>query len=262
MRGERGKFLLEVSLPTRRAGGCAFAAAQQFLEFRPAILAQIFVDGHVMSILETVIGRVLFFLAGSVGAMAQGTVPKHAAAEYAVHVEGPVTFGAEYLVHSVPLEKGVLLASEYLVVEVAVFPATHGQVDAHAGDFALRINGKQTLLPESAGMAGASMKYPEWQDQRRVEASVGNDTGSVTLGGPQDIERFPGDPRSKGNAGMDAAPTERVDRAVARLALPEGPTSNPVSGYLYFPFRGKTTKIRTIELYYKGKAGEATLKFY
>lgn len=90
------------------------------------------------------------------------------------------------------------------------------------------------------------------------------------------MERFPGDPRpgrtrlpapSKApppdyGAGVDREEPLRADEAVAESALREGEASGPFSGYLYFPFKGKTKSIRSLELLYQGPAGSATLRLH
>ena len=45
-----------------------------------------------------------------------------------------------------------------------------------------------------------------------------------------------------------------------RIALPEGEQLLPVSGLIFFPFRGKTKSIKLAELLYEGPAGKAALK--
>ena len=86
--------------------------------------------------------------------------PRDKASDYPEHVKlADREIGVEYLVHSVPVERGVLLASDYLVVEVAVFPLTLAGVTVSSSQFTLRINGKKTpVYPQSTGMVAASMK--------------------------------------------------------------------------------------------------------
>ena len=59
-------------------------------------------------------------------------------------------------------------------------------------------------------------------------------------------------------------PAEPVEVSIARSALPEGPTHGPVSGYLFFAFKGKTKSIRSLELLYSSPDGsrEATLRLF
>jgi hypothetical protein len=54
----------------------------------------------------------------------------------------------------------------------------------------------------------------------------------------------------------------RAEDVVAATAFPDGNVHGPVSGYLYFPYAGKTQKIKSLELLYSGAAGELTLKLF
>src|SRR6185295_2541155 len=115
-----------------------------------------------------------------------------------------------------------------------------------------------------------SLKYPDWERRKsmEVQASVGAD---VIVGRPQTVERFPGDPRPRQSrlprapqapepdprSGSARQEPVNVSDVIAATALPEGMTASPVSGYLYFRYRGKTKSIKSLELVYQGKAGSA-----
>jgi hypothetical protein len=45
-----------------------------------------------------------------------------------------------------------------------------------------------------------------------------------------------------------------------RSSLPEGDRALPEAGLMFFEYRGKTQNIRSLELFYDGPAGKATLK--
>jgi hypothetical protein len=125
--------------------------------------------------------------------------------------------------------------------------------------FVLRINGKEKLMAQTPGMVGAALKYPDWQYERGVRMAA----GPVIIGRPAPVERFPGDnrpaqsripgpvPRAPTDAGSGAATAEPEDPAevVNLTSLPEGPRRQPVSGYVFFPWQGKLTKIKTVELH-------------
>jgi len=78
--------------------------------------------------------------------------------------------GAEYLVHSIPAEKGDYFAKEYLVVEVAIFPVTKNSLKISSGHFTLGINRKSTLSAQSAGTVAAALKYPDWEQRPQMTA--------------------------------------------------------------------------------------------
>jgi hypothetical protein len=47
---------------------------------------------------------------------------------------------------------------------------------------------------------------------------------------------------------------------VVDMALPEGDRVLPVSGYLYFPWKGKPKSLKSVELVYQGQGSAVTLK--
>ena len=192
-----------------------------------------------------------------------GTEPKARPEDYPVHTRaGDLGIGAEYMVQSISTPKASFIAKDYLVVEVGVFPPRTGEM-IRASAFTLRVNGaKQELLTQTPGIVAASMKYEDWSRQRGVVAQAG-----PIIIGPRTTGRFPGDNREqipRNPAPTDAAPEverETVDPsdAVDAAALSEGPARQPRSGYLYFPFTGKLTKIKTVELIYRPESSEAVV---
>jgi hypothetical protein len=116
-------------------------------------------------------------------------------------------------------------------------------------------------------MVAASLKYPDWSRRPQAVAQA----GPIVIGPPQPVERFPGDSRparSRIPGQIPRVPTkqdtgveeEQVDvtEEVLRAALPEGPARGPVSGYLFFPWRGNPAKIRSVELIYRPESGAPT----
>ena len=204
----------------------------------------------------------------------QGTVTREKPADYPVRADLPkMLLAAEYLVHSMSTPKGVIFVQDYLVVEVAAYPKSKASLTWASGEFTLKINGRgHALFSQSPGMVAASLKYPDWQQRptATVEAGVGD--GSVIMGRPPAVGRFPGDPT--GNRRLprprapepetptgEAAPPEMpISETCQRLALPEGAIAGPVSGYLFFPYSGKIKAIRSLELLYEATDGtQATL---
>ena len=198
----------------------------------------------------------------------QGTTPKVKAEEYPVHgAAGAVTLGADYTVHSLSLAGDLFIAPDYLVVEVALYGKADEKFEVNAGRFTLRVNGKKSvLLPQSPGMVAASIKYADWEMRRGVEMSAGVGDADVVLGRPRPTERFPGDPRpgqerlpqppqapeQENRSGMEKQAKVKPEDAVVAAALPEGTVRGPVSGYLYFAYKGKAGKIKSLELLYDG----------
>jgi hypothetical protein len=200
---------------------------------------------------------------------AQGTTPKASSSGYPVQARiGSTGYGVEYMVRTIGFDSQTFIAEDYLVVEIAIFPDKGTTTSVDMRNFTLRLNGKKSpLLAQTPGIVGASLKYPDWNRQTGVIATAGAGDRGVILGRPTQVERFPGDPRPSQRRlprGPEAPTVERpeqepIDYAalVVKLALPEGgPIKYPVSGYLYFPHRGKLESIRKVELLINGGAGE------
>src|SRR5688572_29343828 len=98
----------------------------------------------------------------SIEASPQGTTAKPKASEYPVHQKTPdVEIGAEYMVRSFGADQ-LLLADDFLVVEVAIYPADRDGFKIDTRQFTMRINSrKQVLFPQSPGMVAASLKYSD-----------------------------------------------------------------------------------------------------
>jgi hypothetical protein len=194
-----------------------------------------------------------------VEASAQGTTVKPKASEYPVHQKmADAEIGAEYMVRSFGGDQ-LLLADDFLVVEVAVYPSDREGVQIDARKFTLRLNGKkQVLFAQAPGMVAASLKYPDWQ--RRPQMTLGGGMGDrgVIIGGPPSVGRFPGDRRAESRlpappqAPSSTSPVSEepvdISELIQRVSLPEGTVKLPVSGYLFFPYTGKLKSLKTVEL--------------
>ena len=130
---------------------------------------------------------------------AEGTQPKASAAEYPVQaISGNLTIGAEYMVHSFGGGEQMYLAERYLVVEVALFPPKGESVTADATKFALRVNGKKTLLyPQSPALVASHLNQREWETTRRVEADLGVAGVNIGLGHPEQRDPATGVPTGR-----------------------------------------------------------------
>jgi hypothetical protein len=190
--------------------------------------------------------RYLAWLCAAGLAFAQGTEPKAKASEYEVHATAKgVDVGAEYMVYSISANDRMLLVENHLVVEVALFPPKRGLVTASSGEFTLRVDGKM-LRPVTAQMVVMAMQRSAWGYPR----------------GPQDPSqqpfptgrgRMPAPPRAPApddRSGLPAAEPVRLDEVIVKTALPEGEFRGAISGYLYFPFTAKASKIKSVELHY------------
>lgn len=188
----------------------------------------------------------------------EGTVTKAKPSDYPVHVRTPeVTIAADFMVRTVVAPARTVSLKDYLVVEVALYPEFGKEVLASMGRFQLRINASKGLLyPQTAGMVAASLRYPDWERHRGVVAEA----GPVIIGRPPATARFPGDPTPLPrtplppvSGGPASAPAEAVrdEEIITDLALRESRVTLPVSGYLYFAYRGKAEKLRSVELLFE-----------
>jgi hypothetical protein len=200
---------------------------------------------------------------------AQGTPPKSKAADYSVHVQmDAVTLAAEYMVHSLPTPQGTLIASDYLVVEVAFFGPSFSRLKMSPDNFTLRINGKgDPLSTELPGMVVRSIKNPAESARPALTGtgSVGVGDGTVSVGPRPPPSQFPGDGNDRNSSGQPinrtAAQMEgSIEYRVQNATLPEGEKSLPRSGLLYFYYRGKIKNIHSLDLFYDGAMGKSSLK--
>jgi hypothetical protein len=199
--------------------------------------------------------------------LAQNSPPRSKPADYPAHVTLPgMEIAAEYLLHSIPTEKGFYFTKEYLVVDVAVFRNVTENFKISSGQFTLRMNhGQSVLSPDSPGTVAASLKYPDWEQRPNLAAQA----GPVIIGAPPAVGRFPGDHRDTqpmpppvkqepDPSGAETEPAKSIEQLIALAALSEGHPGNAVKGCVFFRFRGKTKSIRSLELVYD--AGESRPK--
>lgn len=193
--------------------------------------------------------------------------PRTKPADYPVQTQlGTVTLAAEYLVHSLPTPQGTLVANDYLIVEVAFFGPSFSRLKMSPDNFTLRINGKGSgLTTEPAGMVASSIKFPSARPHLETSGTVGAGDGTVTVGPRAPQSRFPGDGNDRNPAGQPVTvksveEENSLDHRVQNASLPEGEHSLPRSGLLYFFYRGKIKNIHSLDLYYEGTMGKATLK--
>jgi hypothetical protein len=197
-----------------------------------------------------------------------GTTPKSSEQEYPARAKlDKLSIGAEYLVHSFSGGRQMFIAKDYLVVEVALFPAIGQSLPVSAGDFSLRVNDrKQALSPQAPEIVANELKYP---DPNAGGPHPMAQLGPIVLGQPRPAERFPGDPDARSGPvprtpddspdGLDKEPPVTAEELVVQAALPEGEHHGPTSGFLYFPYRGKISHIHSLDLVFTGPAGTSAL---
>jgi hypothetical protein len=198
----------------------------------------------------------------SVVAAAYAAEPRPTPAEYPVHADSAdATIAADYMVHSVPTEEGMVFARHYLVVDIGVFPHKGSAATIADTNFRLIVNGRSVGNPDSPGMVAAGIEYPDWEWNRRLEGIA--QAGPVVVA-PQQPARFPGDPTAThplpqpqpDDTGAPRAEHLSIDDLIAHARLPEGAFRKPVGGALCFHYEGKPKKIRTLELVWEPPAGQ------
>ncbi len=193
-------------------------------------------------------------------AFGQGTEPKPKPEEYDAHAASRAAqVGAEFMVHSFSGDDQTFIVEDFLVVEVALYPPKNSAVTVATADFALRVNGKR-IAPVSPQFAASMMNRPEWSSRPNLEAGGGMGNIGVILGRPVPGQT-PGGPPNTGprpprapdpadRSGLDKPEPVSATDLLIRTALPEGSFKGPVSGFLYFPWKGKPKSIKNLDLLY------------
>jgi hypothetical protein len=182
-----------------------------------------------------------------------GIPPRAAPSDYPVQGKaGNVTIAAEFKGHFLPTAEGTLTTEDFVAVEIGMFGAPNAKLTLSVGDFSLRINGKKNPLPsQSYILTASSLKDPEWEPPTPPPSK--NKTSFSGGGGGQN-DNTPPPPVH--------VPVETRRGWVARVqkaSLAEGDRPLPQAGLIYFPYRGQEKNIDSIELTYKGPAGQTTL---
>jgi hypothetical protein len=181
-----------------------------------------------------------------------GLPPRTAATEYPAHAQvGSVTIGAEFAGHSVPRPDDPLSTEDFVVVEAGLFGSPGARLTLATDDWSLRVNGKKVPLPSQPFVVVASsLRDPQWVNpdeaaQKKSKSSFG--TGGGQTDSTPLIVHIPIE--------LQRSMTQYIEKN----QMPEGDRPLPQAGLLFFPYRGKTKGIRSLQLIYSGPAGKATL---
>ena len=203
----------------------------------------------------------ILFIAAMGQATDPGVPPRGSSADYAVHAEADTATIAAEIVPAKRVEKifSPEIARQYVVIEVAIFPANGLSFEVHNSDFALRTGPHTTR-------ADRPMDVAPWEETRRgihspVDVTV--DAGVIyqrsddpVYGRRQGVGTYSGvGVNTPGQDPPPPPPDPRLDpRALAdkaqRFALPEGVVKSATAGYVYFPRYEKKKKTDSIELKY------------
>jgi hypothetical protein len=185
---------------------------------------------------------------------------------------GAIAAPADQVKKTLPEEIG----KRYIVVEVAVYPQDGSTVDVASLDFALKFDPDDVRYPSTPREVASLWKENEPSLPNRgvevhgetgVTYSRGHDP--VTGRGTRGWSTYDGVAVSKG-APPDAPPPDAppppppydpyaAEARVREKALPEGQTSQPVAGYLYFSRPAKNHKNAALELRYSKDGDVVTL---
>lgn len=190
-------------------------------------------------------------------AKAQGLPARATPADYATQGKvGTVMIGAEFTGHGIPNAQQPLNSEDYVAVEVGLFGAAGERLTIGATDFSLRINGKKDLLPNQPwGLVAKGVRDLEWVSPDAVPGDA-KSKGSMSggAGGSQGANNPPPLPPK-----VPIVTLRGWQLAVRNAALAQGDRALPQAGLIYFPYRGKVTSIRSLELIYEGPAGTGTI---
>jgi hypothetical protein len=180
----------------------------------------------------------------------QGIPPRTAPADYQYHAQaGNLTVAAEFTGHSVGTPEGPLTTEDYVVFEVAVYGPAGARTTLAARDFSLRFPAKKPIMAQPYGLVVPTLKDFQLEptaSEQKSKTSVGTGGQSESSSTPAPFKVPPEIRRSWG---------QRLQKA----SLEEGDRALPQAGLIYFPYRGKTEKIQSMELVYTGPSGQCTL---
>lgn len=170
---------------------------------------------------------------------------------------GSYVIGADFHGHAVPTTIAALNNEDFVSVEVGLYGPKGAKLQIAIEDFSLRINGKKLVHSVPYGMLLPNIKDPEYEAPEAIEAKKAKKEGgggtSIGTGGnsqgndPPPVIHIP--------IGKQRAMAQQVQRA----SVPLGERALPVAGLIFFPYRGKTQNIESIELIYNGAAGKVTM---
>ncbi|MFL6414133.1 MAG: hypothetical protein ACJ74Y_00465 [Bryobacteraceae bacterium] len=183
---------------------------------------------------------------------AEGVPARSSPADYQTQAKaGDITIAADFMGHSVPTPEATLLTDDYIVIETAFFGPRGSKLQLSVDDFSLRINGKKKpLSSQPSELVFKSLKDPEWVPPEQKEKK-----SKTSFGGGGDTDSSSTQLPPKVPIELRRTMSQRVEKA----SLPLGERPLPQAGLIFFDFHGKVVGIRSLELVYKGPAGEATL---
>jgi hypothetical protein len=227
-------------------------------------------------------------------ASAPGIRPRADANSYPVHQERPDYSIGAALIPAAQVKKmfaANLNHAGYVVVEIGVFPAAGKDVDLFPTDFtlwagensaALRAVDGDTIaeiltgkddpprarsphdINTSVGVGIGHVSYPDPVTGRRTGGTVTETSAGVGVGGPAPMPCRGYDCDTTMPAPMPPQRSsihtrQAIGQELWAKSLPDGKTSEPVAGYLYFPKPQGKAKDASWELRYEPPSGRTKL---
>ena len=212
----------------------------------------------------------MFAILCAVCAAYAGTEPRAKPADYAHHAEigGGVALGADFHGRGVSGPGGGVLLKNYVVVEAAVFQPSGSKIAVSVGQFWLKFDNRPPILAASPGEVAMQLRLGDFEGPQQ-SATVQMGPAVIAIDRPRGEERFPGDPMPGGRQrtpkppgsqeSKETPPAEEPWDFLKRVAIDEGESGGTRSGMIYFRWREKLTKAKSIVLIYDGPAGRITL---
>lgn len=162
--------------------------------------------------------------------------------------------------------------SQYVVLEVGLFPAANQTIDVNSGDFSLRVGAQGDIVraanPHAMAAANQRKNSPPPARGRDITlyptATVGVATGPDPVTGQRRRGVYtetgvgvgigdPGYPQPP-RPGSTDRDREVMNQELSDKMLPDGPSDAPVAGYLYFRIPPKA-RTSALELQYTAPSG-------
>ena len=225
--------------------------------------------------------RLAFVSAAAMGLLADGGAgirPRASAADYSAHeTTGGMTVAASVVPRNQVRKffAADLNGGGYLVVEVAIYPGAGHEPEIHADDFLLQVGANSETVRAVTPRAIVSSlvrKYepPTPPNQGGVSvytsSTIGYESGVDPATGQRTRGVYTGTGVAVTNAPAPPDPAATypdpyaMEQELADQALPEGKTSTPVAGYLYFPKPSGKSKSTSAELAYYGAVRQLKLR--
>lgn len=178
--------------------------------------------------------------------------PRATPNDYQFHTQaGKITITAEFTGHDVrTMEGGPYTTEDFIMVETALFGPPGTKLAISFQDFSLRINGKKMAQPAAPYLTVfKSLKNPDWEPPE-AKASKTSINGGAD-GNSGDLPRL---------TRMPIEMQRAMQQGVMKVSLGEGERPLPQAGMLFFEYHAPLKSIHSLELFYNGPAGKASIQ--